>query len=76
MDWRLGDGLGWVAIPGTKLDIEVIGIAADTKYESMRDEIPIEMYQPARKWISCWALGLTSAPHAIRNRPSPELETW
>jgi ABC-type antimicrobial peptide transport system permease subunit len=32
--------------PGAKLDIEIIGVARDTKYESMRDEIPIEVYQP------------------------------
>jgi ABC-type antimicrobial peptide transport system permease subunit len=32
--------------PGTKLDIEIVGVARDTKYESMRDEIPIEVYQP------------------------------
>ncbi len=32
--------------PGAKLDIEIIGVVRDTKYESMRDEIPIEVYQP------------------------------
>jgi ABC-type antimicrobial peptide transport system permease subunit len=32
--------------PGTKLDIEIIGVARDTKYESMRDEIPFEVYRP------------------------------
>jgi ABC-type antimicrobial peptide transport system permease subunit len=32
--------------PGTKLDIEIIGVVADTKYESMRDPIPYELYVP------------------------------
>jgi ABC-type antimicrobial peptide transport system permease subunit len=35
--------------PGTKTDITVIGVARNTKYESMRDEIPVEMYQPYRQ---------------------------
>jgi ABC-type antimicrobial peptide transport system permease subunit len=32
--------------PGTKLDIEIVGVAGDTKYENMRDDIPEEMYIP------------------------------
>jgi predicted permease len=42
----LGRHIGMGADPGTKLDIEIVGVARDTKYESMRDEIPIEVYQP------------------------------
>lgn len=42
----LGRHIGMGGNPGTKLDIEIIGIARDTKYESMRDEIPIEVYRP------------------------------
>src|SRR6476660_2793591 len=34
--------------PGTKTDIEIVGVAGDTKYENMRDEIPYELYVP---WI-------------------------
>jgi ABC-type antimicrobial peptide transport system permease subunit len=33
--------------PGTKLDIQIVGVAGDTKYESMRDEIPYELYVPS-----------------------------
>ena len=33
--------------PGTKIDIQIVGVAADTKYESMRDEIPYELYVPS-----------------------------
>jgi ABC-type antimicrobial peptide transport system permease subunit len=34
--------------PGTKTDIEIVGVAGDTKYENMREEIPYELYLP---WI-------------------------
>jgi predicted permease len=42
----LGRHIGMGGNPGTKLDIEIIGVARDTKYESMRDEIPYEVYEP------------------------------
>jgi predicted permease len=29
-----------------KLDVEIVGVARDTKYESMRQEVPEEVYQP------------------------------
>ena len=42
----LGHHVGMGIDPGTKLDIEIVGVAGDTKYESMREEIPIELYVP------------------------------
>jgi ABC-type antimicrobial peptide transport system permease subunit len=33
--------------PGTKTDIRIVGVVGDTKYESMRDEIPYELYIPS-----------------------------
>src|ERR1051325_5071105 len=42
----VGRHIGMGGDPGTKLDIEVIGVVKDTKYEGMRDEMPIEVYQP------------------------------
>jgi predicted permease len=42
----LGMHVGMGGNPGTKLDIEIIGVVRDTKYESLRDEIPIELYIP------------------------------
>jgi len=42
----LGRHIGMGGDPGTKLDIEIVGVVRDTKYESMRDEIPLEVYQP------------------------------
>jgi ABC-type antimicrobial peptide transport system permease subunit len=32
--------------PGTKLDIEIVGVVKDTKYENMRAEVPLEVYEP------------------------------
>jgi predicted permease len=42
----IGHRVGMGIDPGTKTDITIIGVARDTKYESMRDEIPVEMFRP------------------------------
>jgi predicted permease len=42
----LGRHIGMGIDPGTKLDIRIVGVVGDTKYESMRDEIPYELYIP------------------------------
>jgi predicted permease len=42
----LGRHVGMGIDPGTKLDITIVGVAGDTKYESMRDQVPYEMYVP------------------------------
>jgi predicted permease len=42
----LGRHIGMGIDPGTKTDIQIVGVVADTKYESMRDEIPYELYIP------------------------------
>ncbi len=42
----LGRHIGMGIDPGTKTNIEIVGVVADTKYESMRDEIPYELYIP------------------------------
>jgi predicted permease len=42
----IGRHIGMGGNPGTKLDIEIIGVAKDTRYESMRDEVPVEFYRP------------------------------
>jgi len=42
----VGKHIGMGGNPGTKLDIEIIGVARDTKYETLRDEVPIEVYRP------------------------------
>jgi putative ABC transport system permease protein len=43
----LGRHVGMGIDPGTKTDIEIVGVVGDTKYESMRDEIPYELYIPS-----------------------------
>ena len=45
----IGRHLGMGKDPGTRLDIEIVGVVGDTKYESMRDEIPYEMYVSYRQ---------------------------
>jgi predicted permease len=42
----LGRHVGMGIDPGTKTDIQIIGVVGDTKYESMREEVPIELYIP------------------------------
>ncbi len=42
----LGRHIGMGIDPGTKTDIEIVGVVGDTKYESMREEVPFELYIP------------------------------
>ena len=42
----VGKHIGMGGDPGTKLDIEIVGVVRDTKYESMRADIPFEVYRP------------------------------
>jgi predicted permease len=42
----IGRHVGMGIDPGTKLDIQIVGVVGNTKYESMRDEIPYELYIP------------------------------
>jgi len=42
----LGRHVGMGIDPGTKMDIQIVGVVGDTKYESMRDEMPYELYIP------------------------------
>jgi predicted permease len=43
----LGRHVGMGIDPGTKTDIEIVGVAGDTKYENLREEIPEELYIPS-----------------------------
>ncbi|HXB75468.1 MAG TPA: ABC transporter permease [Candidatus Acidoferrales bacterium] len=45
----LGRHVGNGGDPGAKLDIEIVGVVKDTRYESMRDEVPYELYLPYRQ---------------------------
>ncbi len=42
----IGRHLGRGIDPGTKMDIEIVGVVGDTKYEDMRQDIPEELYTP------------------------------
>jgi len=42
----LGMRVGMGGDPGTKLDIEIVGVVRDTKYEDLRQEVPYELYIP------------------------------
>src|SRR5262249_28205278 len=42
----VGRHLGRSSDPGTKTDIEIIGVVRDTKYMTMKDPIPREVYFP------------------------------
>jgi predicted permease len=42
----VGRHVGMGIDPGTKMDIEIVGVAGDTKYENMREEVPFELYLP------------------------------
>jgi predicted permease len=63
----VGHKIGMGIDPGTKTDITVIGVARDTKYESMRDEIPTEMFRPYQQLD--FATGITAY---LRTNQSPE----
>jgi predicted permease len=54
----IGRHVGMGLNPGTKLDIEIVGVAGDTRYESMRDEVPYELYIPYRQLD--FVLGMTT----------------
>ena len=40
----IGRRIGVGNDPGTKMDIEIVGVAGNARYESMHDEIPYELY--------------------------------
>jgi predicted permease len=52
----IGRRFGFGGNPGTKTDIEIIGVARDTMYQNMRDEIPRQVFTPYLQ--SDWLTGL------------------
>jgi predicted permease len=42
----IGRHIGMGNDPGAKTDITIVGVAGDTKYEDLRQDIPIELYLP------------------------------
>ena len=45
-DRALGRHAGFGIDPNTKADMEIVGIIKDIKYTNLRDEIPVQMFQP------------------------------
>ena len=63
----IGRHVGNGGNPGTKTDIEIVGVVKDTKYESMRDQIPYELYLPYRQVE--FVVGMTAY---LRTEADPE----
>jgi predicted permease len=42
----IGLHVGFGSDPGTKTDMEVIGVVKDIKYENLRDEVPVQAFVP------------------------------
>ena len=54
----VGRHIGLGGDPGTKTDIEIIGVVRDTKYETMRQEIPRQVFFPYLQ--NDFAVGMTA----------------
>jgi ABC-type antimicrobial peptide transport system permease subunit len=63
----VGHKIGMGIDPGTKTDITIIGVSRNTKYESMRDEIPTEVFRPYQQME--FATGITGY---VRTAHDPE----
>jgi putative ABC transport system permease protein len=61
----IGRHIGMGGNPGTVLDIEIVGVVRDAKYETMRDEIPLEVYRPYRQME--FVLGMTAYARTQRD---------
>ena len=61
----VGHKIGMGNDAGTKTDITIIGVARNTKYESMRDEIPVEVFRPYQQLE--FGTGITAYVRTARN---------
>ena len=52
----IGRRFGFGGNPGTKIDIEIVGVAKDTKYRNMRDDIPRQVYIPFPQADFAWEM--------------------
>jgi predicted permease len=46
VDKAVGRHVGFGIDPGTKTDMEIVGVVKDIKYTSLRDEVPVQMFEP------------------------------
>jgi predicted permease len=63
----VGRHIGMGGDPGTKTDIEIIGMVRDTKYENMRAEMPLGVFRPYQQME--FAFGMTAY---LRTASAPE----
>jgi predicted permease len=42
----IGRHAGYGIDPGTKADMEIVGVIKDIKYTNLRDEVPVQMFEP------------------------------
>jgi predicted permease len=61
----VGHRIGMGIDPGTKTDITIIGVSRNTKYESMRDEIPTEVFRPYQQMP--FVTGITAYVRTTQN---------
>ncbi len=61
----LGHQIGMGIDPGTKTDITIIGVVKGAKYESMRDEVPLEVFRPYQQLD--FATGIAAYVRTARN---------
>jgi predicted permease len=61
----VGRHIGMGGDPGTKTDITIVGVTRDTKYESMRDETPEEVFLPYRQ--QSFVLGMSAYVRTARD---------
>ena len=61
----LGHKVGMGGDPGTKTDITIVGVVRGAKYESMRDEVPSEMFRPYGQMD--FAQGITAYLRTLQN---------
>jgi predicted permease len=54
----IGRHIGMGGDPGTKMDMEVIGVVRDTRYQTMRQEPPRQIFQPYLQ--NDWAAQMTA----------------
>jgi len=54
----IGRHIGKGTDPGTKTDLEIVGVVGDTRYETMRQEIPRQVYFPYLQ--NDWASAMTA----------------
>ncbi|HYL34462.1 MAG TPA: ABC transporter permease [Bryobacteraceae bacterium] len=87
MDKALGRHVGFGIDPNTKTDMEIVGIVKDIKYTNLREEIPIQMFEPYLATRNVGGMTVyvrtTMEPSqffaAVRNKVremDPNLPTW